>query len=302
MDGGWTTDLRYVFRVLGRSPGFVVVAVVSLAVGIGANAAIFSMVRSLLMEPLPVDAPKELALVAWRRDADVDIWQSNSTRYPDPDGGGPYRSNFSSGIYESLRDGAPGGVRLFAFSFRRGLSVGLMDAPPLVAGGLLVDGHYSSTLRMSMALGRPLTEADNQPDAPLVVVLSHAFWMRAFGGDPAIVGQSVRVNGLPAEVIGVTASGFRGMSRGGFFPQTEVTVPLAAQHRVDDPAGTGGDTPHVENDQMFWLRVMARIPDGVSWAAVEQALKASFVSQVSPAITPEGPPAEARLLAGDRGA
>jgi predicted permease len=302
MDSGWGTDLRYVFRVLGRSPGFVVVAVVSLAVGIGANAAMFSMVRSLLMEPLPVDAPKELALVAWRRDVDVDIWQNNSTSYPDPEGGGRYRSNFSSGIYESLRAGAPTGVRLFAFSFRRGLSVGLMDAPPLVAGGLLADGSYSSTLRVEMALGRPLTEADNQPDAPLVAVLSHAFWMRAFGGDPAIVGRAVRVNGLPAEVVGVTAKGFRGMSRGGFFPQTEVTVPLAAQQRVDDPAGTRGDTPHAEDDQMFWVRVMARIPDGVSWTSVEQTLRGAFVAQVSPANTPQGPPAEVGLLPGDRGA
>jgi predicted permease len=302
MDTGWGADLRYVFRVLGRSPGFVVVAVLSLAVGIGANAAMFSMVRNLLMEPIPVDAPEELALVAWRRDTKLELWQNNSTSYSDPKGGGSYRSNFSGPIYEGLRAGAPEGVQLFAFSFRRGVSVGLLDSPPFVAGGLLVDGAYFRTLRVAMAVGRPLMDADDQPGAPLVVVLSHAFWMRAFGGDPNIVGHTVRVNGLSAEVVGVTAEGFRGMSRGGFFPQTEVTVPLSAQVQIDDPTGTEGLEAMAATREVFWLRVMARIPDGTSWPSVEQALRGAFLAQASPANEPEGPLAEVGLLPGARGA
>ena len=91
-----------------------------------------------------------------------------------------------------------------AFSFLRGVSVALGDQPASLAGGALADGRYFAALRPAMALGRPLTEADDVPGAPVVAVLGHAFWRRAFGGDPGIVGRTVRVNGVSAEVVGVS--------------------------------------------------------------------------------------------------
>ncbi|MEJ2204610.1 MAG: ABC transporter permease, partial [Gemmatimonadota bacterium] len=300
MGSGWRSDLRYVLRVLGRSPGFVVVAVISLAVGIGANAAVFGMVQSLLREPLPVEAPDELAVLGWRRDADVDLWQSGSTWYDDPGGGGPYRSNFSFPVYEGLRAAAPDGVELFAFAFLRGISVGLPDASPLVAGGVLADGSYFPALEPRMALGRPLTEADDREGAPVVVVLGHRFWMRAFGGDPAIVGKTVRVNSVAAEVVGITEEGFRGMSQGGFFPETDVTVPLAAQGRIYDRIGSG--TSPRSDPVLFWIRVMARIPEGISRDRTRDVLTAALRAQPSPVNEVAGPPAELALLPGARGA
>jgi predicted permease len=300
MLSGAGAEIRYALRGLRRSPGFTVVAVLSLALGIGANMAMFGVVKSLLLTPLPVHAPRELSLVTWRSDGDFRISQNGSTSYTDPSNGLRYRSNLTYPLYRALREAAPAGADLFAFSFQRGMSVALGDQPALLAGGALADGAYFSTLGVGMTLGRPLTDADDDLGAPLVAVLSHSFWRRAFGGDPEIVGKIVRVNGQPAEVVGVTAAGFKGMSLGGFFPQTEITLPLASQPRVASRMSSGRDL--FGSEEVFWLRVMARIPDGVSEASVEQALGRVLRERPSPILSADGFLPSLRLLPGDRGA
>ena len=233
---GIGSDFRYVIRVLKKSPGFTTVAVLSLAIGIGGNAAMFGVVRTLLLTPLPVENPQELSLTTWTKEGRFSLNQVNPSSYTDRTSGVRYRSNFSFPIYQALADAAGHDADLFAFTFLRGVSVAMGDQPALLAGGTLVDGRYFSVLKVRMALGRPLIPADNEEGAPLVTVLSHSFWMRAFGGDPEILGRTVRINGIPAEVVGVTGPGFRGLSKGGFFPQTEITVPLASQPVVESPS------------------------------------------------------------------
>jgi predicted permease len=296
---GIGSDLRYVLRVLRRSPGFTLVAVLSLALGIGANTAMFGVVRTLLLTPLAVRAPHQLRLIAWRIDGKASISQIGTTEYVDPATGSRYSSSFSYPIYQAMREAAPGGAQVFAFAFLRGVSVAMGDRPAFLAGGAFADGRYFSTLGVPMALGRPLTAADDTPDAPLVVVLSHSFWMRAFGGDPAIVGRAVRVNGKPAEVAGVTAEGFKGLSMGGFFPQTEVTLPLAAQPRVY-PRMSDEDLFTAENT--FWLRLMARLPSGAPDGPVEQGLQAVMRSQPSALMAGDGYEPAVHLMPGDQGA
>jgi predicted permease len=297
---GTGSDLRYVLRVLRRSPGFTLVAVLSLVIGIGANTAMFGAVRTLLLTPLPVDEPDELSLVAWTRGGDFSISQIGSASYVDPEGGASLRSNLSHPLYRALRAATPPEVGLFAFAFLRGVSVALDDRPASLAGGALADGRYFEVLRPRMALGRPLTEGDDAAGAPLVAVLSHGFWMRAFGGDPSVVGRVVRVNGAPAEIVGVTAEGFRGLSMGGFFPQTEITVPLAAQPRVY--ARMAPDRSLLEADDVFWLRLMVRVPEGISRAGVEQALGAAMRTHPSPLVAGDGHLPILRLLPGEQGA
>lgn len=297
--GGATGDLRYTLRVLRRSPGFTAVAVLSLAIGIGASTAIFGVVRTLLLTPLPVEAPDELAILAWRTGGSPGVSNMGSTDYPDPRGGPSLRSNWSSDLYRALSSEAPAGVELMAFHFVRGMSVALGNDPAQMAGGALVSGTYFPTLRVEMALGRPLGPGDDALGAPPVAVLSHAFWMRAFGGDPDIVGRTVRVNAVPAEVVGVTREGFRGMSMGGFFPQTDISLPLAHQPRL-----TGRDDPEPweRTPTAHWLRVVARVPAGLPRSPVEQTLQAALRATPSPLVEGQDSPPDLRLVDGAQGA
>jgi predicted permease len=297
---GLGADLRYALRTLRRSPGFALTAVLSLAIGIGANTAMFGVVRTLLLTPLPVDQPGELNVLAWERQGAVNISNNGSTDYRDPHTGARLSSNFSYSLYRALRDRAPSGVGVFAFAFMRGVSVALGDQPAALAGGALADGRYFSLLRVPMALGRPITRADDAPGAPPVAVLGHAFWMRAFGGDPHVVGRTVRVNGVPAEVVGVTAAGFKGLSIGGFFPQTDITVPLSAQPRVYTRLSPA--RPAAQVDDLFWLRMMARVPRGTPVAAVQQALSAILRAAPSPLVGGDGYLPDLRLVDGSQGA
>lgn len=297
---GLGSDLRYVLRVLRRSPGFTLVAVLSLAIGIGANTAMFGVVRTLLLTPLPVEAPSELKLLAWKRDGDFSINQNGSTNYRDPETGASLRSNFSYPIYRALHDAAPPDVQVFAFAFLRGVSVALGDQPAFAAGGALADGAYFPSLRVPMALGRGLAPADDTPAAPLVAVLSHAFWMRAFGGDPSVLGRTVRVNGVAAEIVGVSAKGFKGLSMGGFFPQTEITLPLSSQPRVY--RRLSDDESVFTSDDMFWLRLMARVPVDEPVARVQQSMAAAMRSVPSPLVGGDGYAPELRLIDGSQGA
>ena len=294
-------DLRYAVRRLRKSPGFTLVAVLSLALGVGANAAMFGVVRTLLLTPLPVEAPEELALVAWQRDGSLGISQTGSTNYRHPETGASLRSNLNTAAYHALRDVAPPGVDVFAFAFLRDVSVGFGDGPPLGAGGTFADGGYFGGLGVPMALGRGITPADDRPGAPLVAVLGHAFWQRTFGGDPDVLGRTIRVNGRAAEVVGVTAAGFVGLSMGGFFPQTDVTLPLSAQPLVvPDMNQDGVELARAEN--VFWLRVMARVPPGTNRDALESAMAQAFDRAASPVFeSPEGPTVLA-LVDGSQGA
>ena len=296
---GGTGDLGYTLRVLRRSPGFTAVAILSLAVGIGASTAIFGVVRTLLLTPLPVEAPGELALVTWRSPGHPPVSNMGSTDYPDPRGGSTLRSNWSSELYRVLSDAAPEGVRLMAFHFVRGMSVALGDEPARMAGGALVSGSYFPTLGVEMYLGRPLGLEDDSPAAPLVAVLSHSFWMRDFGGDRDIVGRTIRVNGVEVQVVGVTRAGFGGMSMGGFFPRSDVTLPMAHQPRL---TGRDDREPWGRTATSFWLRVAARVPEGLPRSLVEETLESALRATPSPLVDGEDVPPDLRLVDGAQGA
>jgi predicted permease len=189
-------DLRYAFRRLTRSPGFTVVAALSLALGIGANTAIFSMVNGVMLKGLPVRDVSSL----------VEIYFSEENGYP-------YATS-SYPDFEALRDGL---TDVFEGVTAWNLIIARMDRgeEAEVVLGETVSGNYFDLLGVKPTLGRGfLPEEDETPGAAFVTVLSHGYWERALGADPNILGKTVRVNRRPYTVVGVAPRGFHGMMRG----------------------------------------------------------------------------------------
>src|SRR6266446_3305160 len=190
-------DVRYAARTLLRSPGFTITAVLSLAIGIGASAAIFSLLDQVLFRLLPVKEPERLVLIDWKGNALADIHGSyNLMSYP---------------ICRDLQQQE----RFFDGVFcRASTTVNLATAAggrPEPVGAEIVSGSYFPVLGVSPARGRLIQEDDDaQPGAHPVVVLSHAYWLQALGGAPDVVGRKVLVNNFPMTVVGVASASFRG--------------------------------------------------------------------------------------------
>jgi predicted permease len=296
------SDLRYALRSLSRSPGFASVAILSLALGIGANAAIYSVIRAALLDPLPVRAPEEIVAAGWTGGParPRGILSINSTSYRDERTGLGYGSNFSYTLYRAFQQA--GGHELFAFSYAAsdlGVSFG---GQSVLASGLLVSGNYFPVLGVATVLGRPLNESDDRPDAPPVAVVTHSFWRRALGGDPGILQRTIHVNGASFTIVGVTAPGFFGMSKGGpFFKPSDVLMPLSVQ-----PLVYTRSNPRVlfNADDRWWIQVMARVAPGAEVSRLEAVLNAAFRSTLAASSLPqlrEASAGELRLIAAPRG-
>ena len=239
-------DLRWAVRSLGRTPATSAIAILSLALGIGANTAIFSMINALLLRTLPVPAPQELRFVA-ANPADPRV----SWNYPD---------------YLAFRDGA--GVPLAAASGVRPIGLQTSDAAgeaAELAQSQFVTGNYFAVIGVQPELGRLFNAADDkQLGAAPYAVLGYDYWRARFGGDPGVIGRTIRVSGYPLTVIGVVRRGFKGTD-----PTTVpgLFVPVTMYSEVSrEPAGLWY-TRHY-----WWIRVIGRVPPGANPAALEARL------------------------------
>jgi predicted permease len=268
------SEWRYAVRTLTRSPGFACVTILSLALGMGANAAIYSVIRAVLLDPLPVRAPEQLVAAAWNSGGAKTrgILSINSTSYRDDAGSPAYSSNFSYSLYRAFRQTA--GEDVFAFSYAAN-DVGVsLAGQPVVASSLLVSGNFFPVLGVSTILGRPVTDVDDRADAAPVAVVTYKFWQRTLGGDPGVLQRTISLNGSPFTIVGVTAPGFYGMSKGGaFFKPTDVVLPLASQ-----PLVYSRSTPRslFAADDRWWVQVMARLKPEAPAAPLEAALNSAF--------------------------
>ena len=183
-------NLRYAFRFMRHNPGFTAVIVLTLALGIGANTAIFSVVYSALLRPLPYRNPSELLFLGESREQypQIDLAQAS---YPD------FRDwQRSSKTFQSLAVyGCDGFI----------LDTG---GEPKLAVATSVTPNFFSTLGVKPALGRDFVDGEDMPDGPHVVILSDAFWRSDFGARPGVVGTSIRLDGKPVTVVGVLPRDF----------------------------------------------------------------------------------------------
>lgn len=242
-------DLTYAVRRLVKSPGFTFVAVVTLALGIGANTAIFSLVNAVLIRGLPVRAPQEL----------VEVYTSDSNQYP--------YATTSYPDFEELRElthvfAGVVGTRTFLARVDR-------DDRPVMAFGEAISWDYFHVLGVPMALGRSfLPEEDATPGSHPVVILGHRTWESDFGGDPDILGRTVRLNGMPFTVVGVAPRAFTGSMPvlvTGYFSPLMMTKALMGGAAGPDPLAQRGSR------SMF---IKARLKEGVTVEQANQAMAA----------------------------
>lgn len=251
-------DLRYAVRSLVRRPGFLLTVVLTLALGLGVNAAIFSLFHRALMQPLPVLQPQQL--VNLEAPGPRNGWRSSN------DSGGS-DSVFNHPMFRDLEAAGSGHIRLAA---HRGDSMTLGwrgETSPV--DGALVSGSYFPVLGLVPALGRLLSPDDDAVNGHAdAVVLAHDFWQDRFGGDPGVVGQTVRINSLPFTVVGVAPAGFTGTTIG---QRNQVFVPLS----VKWPGRTDGLPEHDRRDY-YWLYVFGRLEPGVSAGDARDVLQARY--------------------------
>ena len=229
-------DVRYAIRGFSRSPGFTLVAVVVVALGVGANTAIFSLVDAVVLKALPVRQPGELVLASHE--------SQGRTNLP-----------FAARHFRVLREQRDVLVDLAAF---RPLPVSVTHRGESdLAFGQLVSGGYHELLGVRAVLGRTLMPADDSlSDGQPAAVIGYGYWQRRFGGAPNVVGQAIDVNGRPFTIVGVTASGFFGTQPG---RAVDVTMPLSRQSGVFGPRSLMDD-----NSQARWLYLVGRLRPGVS--------------------------------------
>src|SRR5215211_4591735 len=233
-------DLLYGVRMLRKSPGFTAVAVLTLALGVGANTAIFQLIDAVRLRTLPVKDPQELV--------GVQLADTSKAR-------GAFTSDYpilTNGIWEQVRDRQEAFDGLFAWgSDTLNLARG---GEARFARGMWVSGDFFNTLGVRPELGRVLNRDDDQKGCGSpVAVVSHAFWKREFGGDAGAVGRSLSLDGRPFEVVGVTPASFYGMEVGRSF---DVAVPLCAEPLLN------GENSMLNLGTGWWLTVMGRLKEG----------------------------------------
>ena len=248
-------DITFGLRMLRKSPGFTAIAVITLALGIGANTAIFSLMNQVLLRELPIKNPEQLEIL----------------RAPGPKSGhistdGDSTESFSYPMYKGLRDtNAVFSGILARYGFAASVSNrGQTDR----ATGEVVTGNYFEVLGVQPTIGRVFTQDDDRvPGAQPVVVLSHSYWTRHFGGDPSVLNKVLLINNLEMTVVGVSQAGFSGVQVG---KTPDLYVPMMMTQQMTEY----GETLDRWDD--YWMTLLARRKPGVSEKQAEAGINAAY--------------------------
>jgi predicted permease len=250
-------DLRYGIRMLRNSPGFTSVALLSLALGIGANVAIFQLIDAVVLRALPVKDPAELVSVR--------VLSDNGGRTGQFTGRYPFVTNAQ---WEQIRDRQQSFSEMLAWGTNSfNLATG---GEGRYVQGIWVSGNFFEMLGVGPILGRTFTPDDDRRGSAPVAVISYSFWQRQFGGDPAAVGGSLTLDGQPFTIIGVTPPAFFGMEVGRRF---DVAAPICSEPITD------GEQSVLDRRDGWWLAVAGRLKQGLS---LDQA--SAELSSIAPAV------------------
>ena len=245
---GFLQDLRHALRLLVKSPGFTLVAVLTLALGTGANTTVFSLINGILLRPMPVAHPEQIVVLAARQE------------------GSPGFQSFSYPDYQDIRSQTDAFSDILAYRVSLvGLSVDGKGEHCVVSR---VTGNYFTTLGIQPALGRFILPSEGQtPGADPIFVLGYAYWQKRFGGDKSVIGKQVDIDGHPVTIVGVAPKGFAGMYS---FLNMDGYLPLSAV------AGSRGSTPVEEtwtHREERSLELRGRLKPGVKLKQAEASLQ-----------------------------
>src|SRR5271170_7783773 len=273
------SDLRYVSRMLAKSPGFTAIAIGSLALGIGANTTIFTITKQILLDKLAVHNPDELRLFAWTS-AKKSIAHHTWGYWDQTPDGKTICTSFSYPVYQQLRQQNHVLQDIFAFKEFPRLTA-TIDGKAEAVTAQLVSGNFYQALGVKPILGRGIQDADDgAPGSGPVAVISDALWYRRFGRSPDIIGKAIQLNLTPITIIGVNPPGFTGASSVQSSPDVFLPFSMAP---IASPKWA--DKLIVSDANFWWVLVMGRvkpgIPDETAWAALDVTLNAAVRSTMT---------------------
>ncbi|HET7150503.1 MAG TPA: ABC transporter permease, partial [Candidatus Acidoferrum sp.] len=284
-------DLRYGIRMLAKSPGFAAVAILTLALGIGANTAIFSLIDGILMRGLPIQDAQNVMVLKWRARKAPD--RHNSSSYGDctqshgPRGGSATSCSFSQPFFNDVVSQTGPFSRVAAFA-----SAGQIDlsgnGTASVLSGQAVSGEFFQLLGVGAAAGRLIAPSDDAVSAQPVVVLNYGYWKSQFGGSRSAIGRTVRLNNVPFTIIGVAEPRFDSLSPGRVY---DVWVPLSALPQINPHPWVKVRATDIYS---WWLVIIGRLKPGVgrleAQAAVTTLFRNEMLHGAKPLSKPEDDP------------
>ncbi|HEY7788941.1 MAG TPA: ABC transporter permease [Vicinamibacterales bacterium] len=270
-------DLRHAGRLLRRSPGVALVAVLTLGLGIGATTAVFSAFNGHLLQTVPVAHPETLVRFRWvgANDMGTDFTDYG---FSGQISGQRTRATFSYPMYEVFRAHNHTLADIVACAPWDGLVV-VTGGGAELATGFVASGNYFQVLGVSAEAGRTFGPADDRPAAPPVAVISDGFWRRRFGGNSSVIGATLDVSGVPVTIVGVTPSRFTGIQSASR-QAPDLILPLALAARLEEANGfnIASDTNRsvLEDATAWWVQVVGRLKPGMTAAQVRGDLEGAF--------------------------
>jgi predicted permease len=269
-------DIRYGLRMLAKSPGFAAVAILTLALGIGANTAIFSLIDAVMLRSLPVENPKQLVLLRWgaRNSPNIQGYMSSGDCPSDMRRGGanPSGCSFSEPLFRSIAQANPfSGIAAFANAGRLDLSG---NGPASVINGQVASGDFFRTMGVRAAVGRMFEPSDDSPSAAPVAVLNYGYWQSSFGGSRDVIGRTIELNNVAFTIIGVAEQRFTGITPGSDY---DVWLPLADAQRITDPMRWRNRQGDVS---FWWLTVIGRLKPEVQRAQAQAVVSSLFHNEM----------------------
>ena len=291
-------DLRFAARMLRKAPGFTAVAVLTLALGIGANTAIFSLLNAVMLKTMPVSRPEQLVILRWSAHSRPQNLGTSS--YGDclwvP--GGIQSCSFSFPMYKALLAHTDAFSSVLAMAGAGQLNLSGNGAASM-ASGELVSGNYFETLGVSSVLGRTIQPADDRVGAPPVVVLSYSYWQRAFGGAADVIGGTVRLNTSPFTIAGVIDPQFTRLTPG---KSHDLWIPLSQAASLRP--SWNDQRRQVDDATNWWLAIIGRLKPEISLAQTQAATNLVFRNELLHGANPlfkEADDPQVALLPAQRG-